>query len=719
MPTINLTDQFGLDVDAKLADTSALLKYAQQLPSLRLGSVDLSKLGGLTLDQPALTSLSTGVSFQDPIAFGAGAPTLTVAAGVTGSLTLVTDGHDLPGHEDPTEVPQDACYLCFGIDATASATVSATSGVMTFGATPSTKLELVSCSRFPKNGGVTLLQAIQQTVGNFAVAATCDDLAVLPAGQITQVAVSGKLTLSGTANLLAVTNPLASASLPAPLPAVSVSAGGSITVGVTCAIETDYEVVARKLDSGAIRVGWYRQNGSDVSVQVAASEGIAAGIGSTDLFSQIIGAISASPEVDLKELQSAGLPGDQAEAIQDAVKAAANRKLQIAIESELTVSSSDAAVFLYDVEPAALAVESRAALDLALRGDLSGLHASALTGVSCVTSIWDNVRKRELELDVNLLGILNYRSIARLAIEGKVMYEPATGALVISDQATAERIQSTQVNFGADTQKLRHVLAESFLITAAYHGAGQVVSSASLRCSHCFFELQNSTSAADMACKLRTGVALNLLSGDESALPAGIADFGRTLFVASADYDDSLVERLFLDGNGSPLPHGAYEAAGRAAIQFLVQPGDPDEARRRPAVEDALWNQMKDAGQPQFPNLFPGVPAPFVGAITADYTVIQWWADAMSETAQQLAKVRTWMAGNPDAPADNPDFQNLRQQLAKYLQGVAANTRDEFGQPWGLIAMNQLAGPSAPAKLLITGPLLVRDQSRALAVQSA
>ena len=50
MPTIPLTDQLGLNLDAQLADASALLKYARQLPTLQLNDLDLKKIGGLTLD---------------------------------------------------------------------------------------------------------------------------------------------------------------------------------------------------------------------------------------------------------------------------------------------------------------------------------------------------------------------------------------------------------------------------------------------------------------------------------------------------------------------------------------------------------------------------------------------------------------------------------------------------------------------------------------------
>jgi hypothetical protein len=320
------------------------------------------------------------------------------------------------------------------------------------------------------------------------------------------------------------------------------------------------------------------------------------------------------------------------------------------------------------------------------------------------------VRKSGLELDVNLLGILNYRSIATLSLEGKVLYEPATGSMAIADEATAERIQSTQVNFGADTQRLRHVLAESFLITAAYHGAKQVAVAPALRCSHSFFELQNSTSPDDMLRKLRTGVAVGLLSAAEAELPGGATDFGRTLFSVSTDYGEDLVSGMFLDANDAPLLRELYETAGRAAIQFLVGETDDDAVRRRPAIEDPLWSRMKEVGQPSFASLFPGVAAPFVGAITADYTAIQWWADAMYKTAQELAAIRLWLVQNPAATLQDAAFQDWRKALAAYLRQVAANTREEFGQPWGLIAMNQLANRKAGAKLLISGPKLVLNK---------
>jgi len=221
--------------------------------------------------------------------------------------------------------------------------------------------------------------------------------------------------------------------------------------------------------------------------------------------------------------------------------------------------------------------------------------------------------------------------------------------------------------------------------------------------------------AHDLATDLRTGAALGLLVADEAQLPAGIADFGRTLVTVSTDYDSDLAGRLFLDSADAPLPVELYETAGRAAIQILVQADDEDAMRRQPAIDDTLWSRMKERGQPGIPAMFEGVAGPLAEAIVADYSTIRWWADAMTVTGQHLSEFRLWHARHADASPDDPEFQKRRQDLAGHLRKVAATTREEFGAPWGLLAMNHLIGQRSGAKMLVAGPRIVLNKSRALA----
>jgi hypothetical protein len=73
----------------------------------------------------------------------------------------------------------------------------------------------------------------------------------------------------------------------------------------------------------------------------------------------------------------------------------------------------------------------------------------------------------------------------------------------------------------------------------------------------------------------------------------------------------------------------------------------------------------------------------------------------MSSCAQRLAAMQAQIAVNPDP--GTPQFKALRADLAKHLANVASQTKDEFGQPWGLIAMDRVCGGRAAASMQITG----------------
>jgi hypothetical protein len=212
-----------------------------------------------------------------------------------------------------------------------------------------------------------------------------------------------------------------------------------------------------------------------------------------------------------------------------------------------------------------------------------------------------------------------------------------------------------------------------------------------------------------MRADVAVGAALGLLAG---GIPPGVADFGRTTVFAQTQYDDALTASLFLDNGGRPRPIEEYENAGRGALQLLVPEGGDQAYRRRPAIDDGLWQQMKTTGQPGFARLFPGLNAVAVGVITADYTTIMWWSQAMRDTAELLSAMRAQSTANP---AD-PQFRRLRADLAKHLKEVAANTREEFGQPWGMVAMDLVSGRRADARIRITGSRLALSAERPRAV---
>jgi hypothetical protein len=254
---------------------------------------------------------------------------------------------------------------------------------------------------------------------------------------------------------------------------------------------------------------------------------------------------------------------------------------------------------------------------------------------------------------------------------------------VIVDKASATRIQSAASNFGPDEEKLRALMAESFLITAAYRGSKLITAPPELTSSHMFFRLYSKAGRDAVENAAAIAAALRL---QRPEIPAGIDDFGRTSVLAETSYDDALSHALFLRSDGTPRTHDEYEAAGRKAVQLLVQPDGDDRFRLAPATDDALWDQMKDLGPANFEQLFPPLPA---AVIRADYLAIEWWGDTMCRTGAVLARI----GAEPQ----------LRDQLAKDLRDVAGKAHEQFGKPWGLVAMFLAGGAAATAEVRITG----------------
>ncbi len=210
-----------------------------------------------------------------------------------------------------------------------------------------------------------------------------------------------------------------------------------------------------------------------------------------------------------------------------------------------------------------------------------------------------------------------------------------------------------------------------------------------LASSHVFFRLDDHANRDDLR---RAAAIVAALGFPSPAIPDGAADFGRTSVMAEAAYDDALLRSLFQHS------HAEYETAGRRAIQLLVLPDGDDSFRLRPATDDALWQEMSDLGPTGFNQLFPGVQ---VGGVTADYLAIQWWADSMCRTGEALAKMT-----EPMDPSSG-EFEELRDELASRLRDVVAKAHEQFGTPWGLVAMFLASGSMAVATARITGARMV------------
>ncbi len=299
---------------------------------------------------------------------------------------------------------------------------------------------------------------------------------------------------------------------------------------------------------------------------------------------------------------------------------------------------------------------------------------------------------------------------------GEVLFDAERGGLIITDSVTAKRIRTAMVNFAADPDKLRHVLAEDFLITAAYRasrpGEGPELSS-----THTFFDYTADTSRRRMLAHLRAMDAVGLRGS--AAVPA-VETFGRCMFLLDADYNNEICTRLFLHPDGTPRSRDEYETIGRKALASLIDPDDVGQYRLAPLSDDALWAAIRSAGSaPAIRAVLP--PAlrddeikPQV--IASDYVLIAWWAGTMRSTGEILEKVREYQQTHPNLDHENNDFKKLRKRLADHLADVARKTKEHFSDPWGLVAMDMASGRKAELTAKLTSNLLSLAQQRPKAI---
>lgn len=674
MPNIRLTDRFGLDLDVQPNSSSAFARYFRNLTRFRFSDLNAAELQDTSLANLPVKQLQAGLTAElEP------GPAL-IEVGAAAGLAII-----------PPMV-------------TLSLTAKASAGA--FGFTAGASFLVANSRSFPP--ATPFGTALRSVVTGFTLPGDAGDLAALEAGVISTVEGRGTLKFSGAANLMTAVNPLASLSLPLPQGLPEIKTGAALEVAASVELSTEYQVRVEKLDGSRVRLGWYRRQGTELAVSVTAKAGLlsGAGGGAGALAGQVLGGLLAEPPSG-DFWRDAGLNQEQIQQIESAVQAGVERRLEVAVAFELGALGARQAAFLYEVDLGALDDSSRQALRQALQGDLSPLTAAedALpAGIRLVESIFTTIRQTRHSFRINLLGIYNLRSLSELTRTGRVLFDPASGDLVITDAVTGSELMTARVNFGADSQRLRRLLADTFLITAAYRASRLVVGAPHLETCHTYFERTADTERQDMKDNLDVAQALGLLSETAQQEKLGTTEqFGTTTLYAETRYNDRRAERLFLNDQGQPRDQAEYERAGREALQLLVQRNDPDAFRRRPAIDDDLWRRMKSLGQANFGSLFSGTQ---LGAVIADYTLIVWWAETMRQTGEKLAEMHRFFAVHAAPSPDDPEFRKLREGLAAHLASVAKNTKPQFGDPWGLVAMDRVAGGQAQARVEITGPLV-------------
>lgn len=765
MPTIRLTDRCGFDYSLETAEDSGLGRFLRDLTELGFPDLRLAACWNKPLDEANVQEIRAGFTADRPAAIGPGAD-LLISAGAGGSVVVRTPADKLllgPDHYgDPVTIGPNEIFLGVRFTGTLSADLSNEGAPVPWGFAAGTEIVTSNYRRFtrparmsqtktaerteaakrrdgdgakeilpefktaapdedqtgsPPPAWPTFGAALAETLAHFCPPADPDDLEALPPGTVTVAEGQGTLRFSARFNLGCAINPLLLPELPLPVEAPRIKAGGTFRIAATAEWSGDYQLRAWKTDTGTVRLGYYRKKHAGFELKVSAQTGLSARAGGHEWLEELLAAVSPEPSVDRELLAGGGVDGRLRQEIGGAVRAGVQRKLEIALAGEFEHDRDREAMFLFELDLLRLDAAGRQLVRRLLQGDLEGLTGPAETvapGIRLVRSLRIDQETRQHTLKINLLGILNYVSIGRLLHKGTVKFEAGSGDLLVTDRVAAVRIEALAGGFAAAPEKLRQLLAESFLATAACRCSGLLARAPELRISHSYVELHARTNRQTMKDNLDVVEALGLLLPEEKDAWLGRGnDFGRSLLCAETRYGAEAIDGLFLR-DGAPRPREDYEKAGREAFRLLVRTDDPGRFRRLPCTDDRLWARMRRLGQPGFRDIprLRRLNEAERAVIAHDYSLVVWWAGEMHGLSRKLAEIRRLLGEHPGTPATSEAFEMLRRELAGQMRDVAHRTRKEFGDPWGLVAMDLAAGRQAAAEAHIVSPGLNLQRRR-------
>jgi hypothetical protein len=713
MATVNLTDQFGWDISATPGPFSIFSKDLKDLKNVPVLLKSDTAIQDVTIGDYAFKSQSLGLSFQQSVNLSATGIELAIKPSVSGSL-VVKEGsdlldsvlYDLPGSQRLLQ--QD--YLSAALEASLAPYVPDQTGRLQFGLNPGGGVILRYSE--PVRPTDKLGAAIKGVFEGFCIPGDLEDLRGMPAGSLASVEGTGRLTLSGTIDVLTATNPLATLAMAAVPLGLALNERGSISVGVALCFTGDYKVQVSKLDANRVLLGYSRMNGKELDVSFTSGIDVSAGIGSFDLIKIVLQAVSPDAAPSVNDLKKAGLKDEEIQTIAKAIQAGIERSLEFSFRAALDLSEERTSAFLYEIDLSALDDAAQLAVRSALRGDLSQVDRGHFAGVKPLRTVTSGVHGQARKLNLNLLGVLNVGSMAELVQKSSFIVDPESGDITIVDKTAASEVDLTIHNFAKDAGKLRHLLADGFLTTCVYR-TSQTGSKLNIA-SRCWaFELRNSTSFNQIQGYLNLAASLGLIeSGDvkrklDALGPrAAQQEYARSVFSADSGYDDAAFSSLFFDDLGQVRPRAYFEKVGRQAMTATLPPGDPaDRARLLPLTNDKVWQAMS-GGQTTFPAIF----APYgfndveVADITGDYSIIIWWSSAMHSMSQSLAALLAFLKGTGIRDATNHTFTSLREDLNSTLKAVTQQTHDRFSEPWGLVAMDMASGQRSQTNLLVASP---------------
>jgi hypothetical protein len=687
MPTINLTNNTTLNIDASAADgTATLNKYLQSplkfLTPAGLDSIADQQVGSVDPATFPLTASATGAG-----KFAVKGTSLSVKLGATASLGLLK-GDNKKSFLESLALPNDpavAAIVSFELQGTLSTGDTATLSDFCFGVTNNTTVSLTSyCTAAATD---TISGAIKQTVTALTIPHDIADLKSLPANAMCQIDASSSLKFTASVTYNVLNDPLATKSIPN-LPSITVNATAGATVEAAATHTSDHTVTIAKLPNGKVHLAVSLTKTDDFETSLTVSAGVTADVGSTDGLAFLLKLISPNSTTEIEQLKK-DMPPAQVQqlgaGIKAAIDAAVSSSLQVSLKAALDGSKSNNQLFLYEIDLTALDGDSTAALQAALTGDFTAItRPGTLAGVKELDSALTVTSKRTHSLALHLLGIFNWGSTNTFIEKSKIDYTKDTHEIVLSDEV----IEIATNNLDAD--KLRQVVVQGITLTLP---ASANTPDAKTPINLVFFERQAAASPGTMRQFVNVLEATGAQSASQaqSLLNQKLKNYGASSLYLGLNLTPPQCRQLFIDSTtNNPHDQSAYIQSACSA-EAIILAGDNANADRLKlyTAGAAFWAQLeKTPAQPDVIRLLAGQGIR-QNAVTDVITVL-WWSGAMAKYAKALAQ---------------------NESLVDAGKGVVKDGTAGFNEPWLLLAAWSMLGKPAVDNLFTSSLLQVAATS--------
>ena len=635
------------------------------------------------VNDPAFKSAHFSSAFEKPTIPLKG-NTVDVKASVNSTLCVArkTDSPLFgPDDYDPVVIASEGeCWASFELDTLLDTSI-AVPLPQGFGVSfeASTAPQFATYVRIPGSeaANVTLEQAITRVLNAFSILDSSDDVLSIPPDAIYTSDLSGTVKAGGSWSLPLAVNQLSLADAELPFNQdIAVSPAQTVKVKGDIAVTGEFSVRFRRSTANRLTIGLYKKKGTTFEASFIASAGLGANLGKTDLIAAFFNAVA--PGVDFSGLQ----PGDS-EKFQKVLKDSLDRSLAISLNAACSPTLSDEAAIVYEVDVTAPNQATKDAIAGALGGDWTTI--SGIPNAKEIRNVVTNTVEKKYSLNVNLLGLYNYRSVNDFVQSMQVIKNHEDGSVVITDSLTAKQIVTASTPLAADPDRLRGALYEAFLATATYKAlSAGTGATPTFGASQDYLLYEDSMGYRDALKELNAGEVLGVMPPSvKSQYLASGAKVHHGRFAASCAYDNDHVLRFyFSDVTGfKPRTVDDLKKIGRKVLAALLDPQDSVDQKRIAALNsDQAWAEM-DAN-----------PAQILPPFYSDWTLITWWASAIAEVGPVLADTIRYAKTIVGDPTADKTFMEKRAALAQALDAATHETQAVFEKGFPICVMATLAG---------------------------